>query len=159
MIDRENSFDTKFVLSLYRMGRYLKFNASFFSKPIYYLILILYKFMQILYGCSVPFNAKIGKGVCFKHGLHGVFISDKAIIGDNVIIMHQVTIGSNFTSSKKITAPRIGNNVFIGPGAKIIGDVFVSDNSKIGANALIVDMICNGVYVTQKSHCIKEVSK
>ena len=62
-------------------------------------------------------------------------ISGGTIIGKNVTIMHQVTIGENVTG--KDGSPTIGNNVFIGAGAKIIGDVHIGDNVKIGANAVV----------------------
>lgn len=153
MINRGMSWDVRFILKFFRFGQYF-FNRK---KNIIYLIpyvsiKLVYCFFQILYGFSIPFSTKIGKNVCFKHGFFGIFISSEAVIGDNVIIMHQVTIGSNFASGKDITAPKIGNDVFIGPGAKIIGAVFVESGTKIGANALLVNQNCEkGVYISPKA--------
>ena len=82
----------------------------------------------------IPLEAKIGGGLFIPH-YFGIVISGDSIIGNNVTIMHQVTIGADVTRSGK--SPQIGNNVFIGPGAKIIGDCSVGNNVIIGANATI----------------------
>ena len=76
------------------------------------------------------------------HGLNGIVVSRKCIIGSNVTILHQVTIGTKITTAKSIMeedvkAPIIGNNVYIGAGAKIIGNIIIGDNALIGANAVV----------------------
>ena len=72
------------------------------------------------------------------HGLAGIFISYGASIGPGCTIYHQVTIGSNtLPDSKNCGAPKIGRNVYIGAGAKIIGAVTIGDNVRIGANAAV----------------------
>lgn len=72
------------------------------------------------------------------HGLNGIFISKDAEIGENCVILHQVTIGSNsIKGSKHFGAPKIGNNVYIGAGAKIIGGITIGDNVNIGANCIV----------------------
>ena len=90
----------------------------------------------------IPISSQIGDNIVFPHGLAGIFISQKAIIGDNCVVFHQVTIGSNnLKDSNGYGAPIIGNNVYIGAGAKIIGNVKIGDNVRIGANAVIVNDI------------------
>ena len=90
-------------------------------------------------------GSSIGNLNCFKeypilpHGFLGIFISQDAKIGKNCVIFQQVTIGSNMLlDSKGMGAPTIGDNVYIGAGAKIIGNVHVGDNCRIGANAVVV---------------------
>ena len=91
------------------------------------------------YGAWIGIGAKFDDIPTFPHGLSGVFISNQARIGKNVVIMHQVTIGSNTTiGSKHNGSPTIENGVFIGAGAKIIGKITVGENSRIGANAVVV---------------------
>lgn len=68
-----------------------------------------------------------------SHMLNGIIVSYGAKIGKNCVINQQVTIGQGITGH-----PTIGNNVFIGAGARIIGGVTIGDNVKIGANAVIV---------------------
>ncbi len=153
MVNRDMSLDTVLILKIFRLGNWLyKNKKNIFFIPFYFVVKFFYRFLEIIYGFSMPFSLELGKGVCFKHGLYGIFISSKAVIGKDVIIMHQVTIGSNFNSDKTIVAPYIGNNVFIGPGAKIIGNVRLSDNSKVGANALLINQECEqGIYVSPKA--------
>lgn len=108
----------------------------------------------------------IGEGAIFQnkpilpHGLNGIHISTKSIIGSNVIIFHQVTIGSNtIQGHKKYGSPKIGNNVYIGAGAKIIGNVIIGENCRIGANAVVVkDMEPNTVAVSAPTRFIHSES-
>ena len=75
---------------------------------------------------------------CLPHDIRGVFISGGAKIGKNAIIFQQVTIGSvTLPDSKGAGAPTIGDNCYIGAGAKIVGNVKVGDNVRIGANATV----------------------
>ena len=74
----------------------------------------------------------IKNNLSLPHGLHGVFISRYAQIGENCCIYQNVTIGE---IDRK--APVIGNNCLIGAGAVIIGDIRIGDNVKIGAGAVV----------------------
>lgn len=75
----------------------------------------------------------------FPHGIYGVFISGSAEIGEECIIFQHVTIGSSWLpGSSNNGAPALGNNVYIGAGAKIIGNVHIGNNCRIGANAVVV---------------------
>ena len=92
----------------------------------------------------------------FPHGIKNIFISDSAKIGKNAIIFQDVTIGSNtLNNSKRNGSPTIGDNVYIGAGAKIIGDVKIGNNVRIGANAVVVeDVPSNAVVVMNKPRVI-----
>ena len=84
-------------------------------------------------------NCIIGRGTDFGPGfvlIHatGVVINGRVTGGSNVYVEHQVTIGAERRQS-----PRIGNEVFIGAGAKILGEVTIGDYARIGANAVVVD--------------------
>lgn len=90
------------------------------------------------YGSWIGLGASFEEIPVFPHGLHGIFISNKAKIGKNVVIFHQVTIGSNsLADSSNNGSPEVGDNVYIGCGAKIIGNVRIGENSRIGANCII----------------------
>lgn len=90
------------------------------------------------------------------HGLAGIFISYGARVGQGCTIYHQVTIGSNtLPDSRGQGAPVIGNNVYIGAGAKIIGNVTVGDNARIGANAVVTfDVPANATVVQEAPRVI-----
>lgn len=83
------------------------------------------------------------------HGFSGVYISAGAHVGEGCVIFHQVTIGSNtFRDSRGAGAPTLGKNVFVGAGAKIIGNVTVGDNARIGANCVVThDVPANATVV------------
>ena len=91
------------------------------------------------YGSWIGLGAKIQSPPIFPHGMIGIFISNSAIIGKGVVIYQHVCIGSNMLiNSKKYGAPTIEDNVYIGTGAKIIGNVIIGHNSRIGANCAVV---------------------
>lgn len=87
----------------------------------------------------------------FPHKYFGIFISNSAVIGRNAVIFQQVTIGSNtIPNSKGYGAPVIGDNVYIGAGAKIIGKVHIGNNVRIGANCIVVKDIPDNSVVIQR---------
>lgn len=86
------------------------------------------------------------------HGLSGIFISYGAKVGTGCTIFHQVTIGANtLPDSRGQGAPSIGNNVYIGAGAKIIGSVTIGSNVRIGANAVVTFDVPDNATVVQES--------
>ena len=110
-----------------------------------------YKWEKILRknNAFIPLGSSFDESPNFPHGLCGIFISGGAKIGKGCIIFHQVTIGSNTLSDTKHPgAPTIGNNVYIGAGAKIIGGICIGDNVRIGANCVVTkDIPANSTVV------------
>ncbi len=97
---------------------------------------------RILTGVEIHPGATIGKNLFIDHGI-GVIIGETSIIGNNVTIYQGVTLGSR-TSKQTKRHPTIGDNVVIGAGAKIIGNIKVGDGSKIGAGAVVVENVDDG---------------
>lgn len=87
-------------------------------------------------GIEIHPGARIGRRLFIDHGM-GVVIGETAEVGDDVLIYHGVTLGGTGKEKGK-RHPTIGNNVVIGAGAKVTGSFKVGDNSKIGANAVVV---------------------
>ena len=81
-------------------------------------------------------KAKIGKNLYIDHGT-GTVIGETSIIGDNCLIYHNVTLGS-VRNIKTKRHPTIGNNVSIGTGSIILGNITIGDNVKIGAGSIIL---------------------
>lgn len=87
----------------------------------------------------IGIGADIASSPIFPHGLSGIFISNNARIGRDVVIFQHVTIGSNsLKGHTREGSPVIGDNVYIGAGAKIIGKVTIGKNCRIGANCVVV---------------------
>lgn len=110
------------------------------------------------YGSWIGINAIIEEPPIFPHGPVGVFISSQAHIGKRCVIFQQVTIGSNtIKDSNHKGAPYLEDNVYIGSGVKIIGNVHVGRNARIGANCVVVkDVPANSVTVIR---CVESIVK
>ena len=87
-------------------------------------------------GVEIHPGATIGKSFFIDHGT-GVVIGETAIVGDNVLLYQGVTLGGTGKETGK-RHPTLGNNVVVGAGAKILGNITVGDNSYIGANAVVI---------------------
>jgi serine O-acetyltransferase len=90
-------------------------------------------------GIEIHPAAKIGRRFFIDHGM-GVVIGATAIVGDDVMIYHDVTLGARGISSGK-RHPTIGNNVVIGAGARVLGDLKVGDGAKISANMVVTKAV------------------
>ena len=111
----------------------------FWVKKLYLLARVISHIGRFLTGIEIHPGAIIGRKFFIDHGM-GVVIGETSEIGYNVTIYHGVTLGG--TTWKKIKRhPTIGNNVVIGVGAKVLGPVKIGDNSKIGANSVVVNEI------------------
>ena len=87
-------------------------------------------------GIEIHPGAQIGKSFFIDHGM-GVVIGETAIVGDNVLLYQGVTLGGTGKETGK-RHPTLGNNVVVGAGAKILGNITIGDNSYIGANAVVI---------------------
>jgi len=90
------------------------------------------KMNTVLGQCIIGRGAEFGPGLVLIHS-QGVVINGAVRAGQHVLIEHQVTIGA-----EKGKSPSLGDNVFIGCGAKIVGPVMVGNGARIGANAVVV---------------------
>ena len=96
-------------------------------------------------GIEIHPGATIGKRLFIDHGT-GVVIGETAIVGNDVTLFHGVTLGGTGKEKGK-RHPTIGNNVFIGSGAKVLGNIVVGNNVKIGANAVILTDVPSNVTI------------
>ena len=90
-------------------------------------------------GIEIHPAAKIGRRFFIDHGM-GVVIGATAIVGDDVMIYHDVTLGARTRGSGK-RHPTIGNNVVIGAGARVLGDISVGNGVKIAANMVVTKSV------------------
>jgi serine O-acetyltransferase len=109
-------------------------------------------------GIEIHPGAKIGKRFFIDHGM-GVVIGETSIIGDDVLLYQGVTLGGTGLEKGK-RHPTIGNNVVVGGGAKILGNISVGDNSYIGANAVVIkDVPANSTVVGVPGRITKQDGK
>jgi serine O-acetyltransferase len=93
------------------------------------------KWNAIFCNCIIGRGAEFGPGFVLIHAT-GVVINGQVQGGANLFIEHQVTIGA-----ERRRAPLLGNNIFIGAGAKIVGAVEIGDGARVGANAVVIDHV------------------
>jgi serine O-acetyltransferase len=107
---------------------------------------MLSNWMRFLTGIEIHPGAKIGRRFFIDHGM-GVVIGETAVIGDDVLIYHGVTLGGKeFTRAKR--HPTIGNNVMIGAESIVLGNITVGDNVQIGAGSVVTkDVAPNSIVI------------
>lgn len=88
-------------------------------------------------GTGIAAGASFETAPVLPHGLNGIIIHPSVRIGKNVTIMQQVTIGTRHENKSAV----IGDHCFIGAGAKILGNIIIGNNVKIGANAVVLDSV------------------
>lgn len=146
------------ILLWYRLGNYVFYSnmPTILKKVLIKILKILNSlFVQVPFAIEINFEAKIGTGIRLIH-LQGIVIHSKAVIGKNCTIFHQVTIGANEHANGYLSAT-IGDNVYIGCGAKIIGNINIGNNVRIGANAVVVkDIPENATVVCNQRIIIKQ---
>jgi serine O-acetyltransferase len=108
----------------------------FYRMHLFFFARLLSQFSRWLTGIEIHPGAKIGKRLFIDHGM-GVVIGETAIIGDDVLLYQGVTLGGTGLQKGK-RHPTIGNNVVVGTGAQVLGNITVGDNSYIGANAVVI---------------------
>jgi len=94
---------------------------------------------RFLTGIEIHPGAKIGEGLFIDHGM-GVVIGETSEIGDNVTLYQGVTLGGTSHQRTK-RHPTLGNNVVVGVGAQVIGNITIGDNTKVGAGSVVVTSV------------------
>jgi serine acetyltransferase len=125
------------AIAAYRFGVWrMTVNPKILRAPLSIVYRWMYRRCRNVYGIELPHSASVGQRVIFEHQ-HGIVIHGNAVIGDDCIIRQGVTLG-NKTLDKPYDAPRLGNRVNVGAGAKIVGAVVIGDDASIGANSVVL---------------------
>jgi serine O-acetyltransferase len=108
---------------------------------------------RFLTGIEIHPGAKLGEGLFIDHGMELV-IGETSVIGDNCHLFQGVTMGG--TSVKRVKRhPTLGNNVVVGAGARLIGDIEIGDNARIGAGSVVVTNVpANATVVGVPGHVV-----
>lgn len=94
-----------------------------------------HRFWSAVTSCELPLDGQLGIGLRLPHPI-GIVIHPGAVVGENCLIMHNVTLGSRGAGQG---LPVLGRGVDVGPGAHILGGVTIGDGAQIGANAVVTD--------------------
>ncbi len=121
------------ALIMYRLAhRLYKWNIPFFPR-------LLSHLTRIITGIEIHPAAKIGRRLFIDHG-EGIVIGETTEIGNDVLIYQQVTLGGTGKEKGK-RHPTIGNNVIIGAGAKVLGNITIGDNCRVGAGSVVIQNV------------------
>ncbi|HEY4163696.1 MAG TPA: serine O-acetyltransferase [Dongiaceae bacterium] len=113
---------------------------------------VISQISRFLTGIEINPGARIGRRLFIDHGM-GVVIGETAILGDDVMLYHDVTLGGispSVNSASQINTkrhPTLEDGVIVGAGAQILGDIVVGRNARVGANAVVVKDVPAGVAV------------
>ena len=124
------------VMLVYRFGRWrYGVRPALLRKLLSFIYKALFKLVQIVTGIELPCEVVIGRNFVIDH-FGGIVISGYAQFGDDCRIRNGVVVG--LKNVHELVAPVIGNNVDIGAGAKLLGNIRIGDNVVIGANAVVL---------------------
>jgi len=133
-----------------KIGRTYNLSMSIYEKLVYlrqnkWLGKLAYLLLKA-FGVEIPLSVKVGPGFLLHHGGMGVVIHPKTIIGSNVSIYPGATLGRadvyRSASQSRFEGIRVGDNVILGSGCKVLGDegiLTLSNGSVVGANAVLID--------------------
>lgn len=147
ILKRDPAIKSKLELILYPSLHIIifhKFAHFLYRKKFFFLARFISQFARFLTGIEIHPGAQLGKRVFFDHGM-GIVIGETAIVGDDCVIYHGVTLGNSSSSRIHMNSnnivkrhPTVKNNVMIGAGAKLLGNITIGNNAKIGANSVVL---------------------
>ena len=127
------------AMIMYRMSHF------FYTKKRFFIARLISQVSRFLTQIEIHPGAQIGDGILIDHG-SGVVIGETAELGDRITIYHGTTLGGTGKEKGK-RHPTVGDNVVIGAGSKVLGNIKIGSNSKIGANSVVLDDVPEGATV------------
>ncbi len=109
------------------------------KRHIFFIPRIISQWVRFFTGIEIHPGAAIGKGLFIDHGM-GVVIGETTIIGENVTLFQGVTLGGTGKEKGK-RHPTLGDNIVVGAGAKVLGNIEIGSNSYIGSNAVVIKSV------------------
>ena len=128
------------AVAVYRFGVWrMQVQPKVLRAPLSLLYRSLYRKIRNGYGIDLPYTVKLGRRVVIEHQ-NGIIIHGYSEIGDDSIIRQGVTLGNRYLD-RPFDAPKLGQRVNVGAGAKILGKVLIGDGASVGANAVVLNDI------------------
>jgi serine O-acetyltransferase len=125
------------AIAVHRFGNWrMRIGSGIIRAPFSVLYRMMFRRVRNRYGIELPYSATVGRRVVIEHQ-GAIVIHGCSVIGDESIIRQGVTLG-NKTLDRALDAPKLGQRVNVGAGAKILGAVNIGDGANIGANAVVL---------------------
>lgn len=125
------------AVALHRFGNWrMRIGPRPLRVPFSALYRALYTGIRNFYGIELPYTARLGRRVVVEHQT-GIVVHGHTSIGDDCIVRQGVTLG-NRSMNEPFAAPKLGDRVSIGAGAKILGPVVIGNDAQVGANAVVL---------------------
>ena len=129
-----------------------------YNKKLFFLARLISQLARTLTGIEIHPGAILGNAILIDHGM-GVIIGETAVVGDRITIYHGTTLGGTGNEKGVKRHPTVGNDVIIGSGAKVLGNINIGSNSKIGANAVVLEDVPEGATVVGVPARVVKISK
>lgn len=135
-LEKNAQISSRTTLAIWRANQVLKDQPG----PVAFVLRRVARFADVLWirgfmGAELPPMVWAGPGLRIPHAGRGVILHPNSTIGADATIYHHVTLGIKDGTAR---APQLDDNVFIGAGARVIGDVHLADGTAIGANAVVL---------------------
>lgn len=131
------------ALAVYRFGVWrMQIGPKYLRAPFSVLYRMLYRKMRNTYGIELPYTAQIGRRLVVEHQ-HGIVVHGACTMGNDCVLRQGVTLGNRHLDSP-LEAPKLGDRVNLGTGAKVLGSITLGDDVNIGANAVVLKDIPAG---------------
>ena len=127
------------AIQAYRIGHWLWQNGR---KDMAYFVQMR---VSEVFGVDIHPAARVGKGIMIDHA-HSIVIGETAVVGDNVSMLHSVTLGGTGKEDGD-RHPKIGDGVMIGAGAKVLGNIVVGDYAKVASGSVVLKAVPSGCTV------------
>ena len=134
------------AIAIYRFGNWLYTAKPFFliGIPLKVVYFFAYMFSEVIMEMCIDAQAVIGGGLHISH-IGGVHINPEAVLGRNCNLTHRITIGTSAMGRQG--SPVVGDNVYIGTGATLVGKIKIGNGAKIAANTLVITNVPEGATV------------
>ena len=134
------------------------FSHYLYKKKMFFLARLISQLARFFTGIEIHPGAVLGNGILIDHGM-GVIIGETAVVGDRITIYHGTTLGGTGNEKGIKRHPTVGNNVIIGSGAKVLGNINIGSNSQIGANSVVLNDVPEGATVVGVPAKVVKINK
>lgn len=134
------------------------FSHFLYKNNLFFLARLISQLARFFTGIEIHPGATLGDGILIDHGM-GVVIGETAELGNRITIYHGTTLGGTGNEKGKKRHPTVGDNVIIGAGSKVLGNINIGSNSKIGANAVVIEDVPKGATVVGIPSKIVKINK